>query len=66
MDHTTGWTRGGKPAAMIFQPYHLTDEGRAQLDSLAATHGLDIHIGDTGWYGHGTIFIELWKQAREA
>ncbi len=62
MDHTTGWTRDGKPAVFICQPYYLSASDRAELNALSVIHGLDIRVGGTGWYGHGTVFVELWKQ----
>jgi hypothetical protein len=56
MDHVSGWTKDGE-RLLICQPYHISDveslsHACEQFDLDAAIHGL-------GWYGHGTVCIEL-------
>lgn len=62
MDHVTGWTRDGKPAVLICQPYGLHVDDIRQLADLHQEHGLKIRIDGTGWYGHGSTFLQLWRR----
>ncbi|GGM27890.1 hypothetical protein GCM10011608_10900 [Micromonospora sonchi] len=59
MDHVTRWNWGGRPALILAQPYHLTGDCEAQLGQLAAD-GLRVSVGDDGWYGWGTVAVEVW------
>lgn len=58
MDHLTGWTRNGKPAMLVSQPYGLTRDCLAELADLDRSD-LPVSIDGTGWYGHGTLFITV-------
>jgi hypothetical protein len=62
MDHLTAWTRNGKPAILLAQPYHLCPDDLRHLASLEAS-GLDISIHGRGWYGYGTVCIEITAEA---
>lgn len=61
MDHVTRWTRDGKPAAMIAQPYRVWGDDFASLATIAATDGLEVHLDARGWYGWGTVAVEVWR-----
>lgn len=57
MDHVSGWTKDGKPALLLAQPYSLFN-----IESLlkaTSEFNLDVSVNGDGWYGHGTIAIEL-------
>jgi hypothetical protein len=58
-DHVTCWTREGMPAVIVSQPYSLTMEDLQMLSELAQ-EDLDVFINGKGWYGHGTICVEIW------
>jgi hypothetical protein len=59
MDHVSGWTRDGKPAVLVCQPYGVHDESLRDILRVADEYQLEAHIDGTGWYGHGTTFIAL-------
>ncbi|ALG29531.1 hypothetical protein AOZ07_11440 [Glutamicibacter halophytocola] len=62
IDHTTARKRDGQLAALVAQPYGLGDDDRAALLRLGAKPGLGVEIDDAGgWYGHGTIWIAIWR-----
>lgn len=60
-DHVTGWIRNGKPAVLVAQPYGLFDSSIVHLGELAADPALYVRIDGTGWYGHHTTMIEVWR-----
>lgn len=62
MDHVTGWTRAGRPAVLVAQPYAITGASIDALAEIDRTDGLDVVISGTGWYGHGTTFVGIWAQ----
>lgn len=66
VDHVTGWTRGGKPAVLVAHPYGLFAQDIAALSELTQAHGLWLFINGTGWYGHGTTFVQLWRQPMDS
>jgi len=59
MDHLTGWTRDGAPAVLIAQPYDLFTDDISDLAKVAGEHSVHVHINGTGWYGHGSTFVQL-------
>lgn len=59
MDHVTGWQRAGKPALLLAQPYGVDI---SVLTDLANDSKLRVYTGGTGWYGHGTVAIEVWRR----
>jgi len=61
MDHLTGWTRAGAPAVLIAQPYDLSSDDITDLATVAGEYSVDVHINGTGWYGHGSTFVQLWR-----
>lgn len=56
MDHTSGYTREGE-RMLLCQPYFLNDP--ETLIAAADKFGLEFAISGRGWYGHGTVTIEL-------
>lgn len=60
-DHLSGWMRGGKPAVLVCQPYGIYPDELSEIMGLAQRYGFGVHIDGTGWYGHGTTLIELWR-----
>jgi hypothetical protein len=65
MDHVSGWTRDGKPAVLLCQPYNLYAADLADLVRVYEQFGLDVRIHGGGWYGHGTVCIELCKRQEQ-
>lgn len=63
-DHVTGWTRDGQPAVLVAQPYGISGDSLTDLAELDRS-GLDVRINGTGWYGHGTTFITIWRDRPE-
>lgn len=61
-DHVSCWTRDGKAAVLVSQPYGLSNMARAQMDSEARERGLEVAVLPTGWYGHGTTFIQFTRR----
>ncbi len=58
MDHTSGWTKDGV-RLLLCQPYGISEpdtlvQACKEIGLAAAVHG-------SGWYGHGTVAIELRK-----
>lgn len=62
MDHVTRWNRNGKPALLIAHPYSIGHDDIAQLGALAAIGGWRVWISAGGWYGHGTVSVEVWRE----
>ncbi len=60
MDHVTRWNRGGEPALILAQPYGLSGEDVAEVGQLAADEGLHVSVDARGWYGWGTVAVEVW------
>ncbi len=59
MDHVTGWTRNGKPAILLCQPYALSELELESVAEVADAWNLSVKLDGCGWYGHGTVAIEL-------
>lgn len=59
MDHVTGWTRDGKPAVLVCQPYPIFDV--IDVANAGDAHGLQVRIADGGWYGSGAAWVALWS-----
>lgn len=66
-DHVTRWNFAGHPRVLVAQPYGLSDTDRLDLERIADTAQLRtgarlrLEIGPTGWYGHGTTWVALWR-----
>lgn len=58
MDHISGYTKDGE-RYLLCQPYHLSLGGCQTLDAACREWGLHAWISGMGWYGHGTLCIEL-------
>jgi hypothetical protein len=61
MDHVTGWTKDGKAALLLCQPYALRTDDIRDLMATAARFELDVTVHGDGWYGNGTVAIELTR-----
>jgi hypothetical protein len=60
MDHTSGYVRqaeSGLEHLLLCQPYFLNDPETLMV--AAKEFNLDVAISGRGWYGHGTVTIEL-------
>ena len=59
LDHVTLWMHNGKPEVLVSQPYTLQGY---HLGNLAALEEQDLKvvIHGHGWYGHGTVCVEIW------
>lgn len=58
LDHPTMWTRDGKPALILGQPYHSPPEGWAE--EITAAWPVHVEVAESApWYGAGTrgVFI---------
>ncbi|MEU8158128.1 hypothetical protein AB0B94_31120 [Micromonospora sp. NPDC048986] len=62
MDHVTRWTYKGKPAVMIAQPYGVRSGDFASLAEVEAEDTLNMWIKGGGWYGWGTVAVEVWRK----
>ena len=56
MDHVSGWTKRGE-RVLLCQPYQLTDF--QSLINVCKEFNLTASVSGRGWYGHGTVCIEL-------
>lgn len=62
MDHRTMWTLDKKPAAITSAPYTISDDDRGRLAWWTKEDPrLAVTFGGTGWYGHSTKQIILWR-----
>jgi len=61
-DHPTGWTYRGKPAVLVAQPYGLCSYDLEDLTTISRDPRLYVRIEGSGWYGRGTVFIEIWRE----
>lgn len=59
MDHVTYWKRDGKPALLLAQPYGC---GLSDIADLATHTDLKVRFSGLGWYGHGTVAVEVWRR----
>lgn len=56
LDHPTWWTRDGKPALILAQPYHQPTLG--WVEQTRAEWGVDIEVTVDGpWYGYGALGV---------
>lgn len=62
-DHLTGWNIDGKPALLLAQPYQIDGDGIADLAQIEG-QGYETHLDTNGWYGCGTITVEIWIPAQ--
>jgi hypothetical protein len=56
MDHVSGWTKAGE-RILLCQPYWFDDF--ASLVEACEKFNLVAEVHGDGWYGHGTVAIEL-------
>ncbi|MBO0822430.1 MAG: hypothetical protein J2P27_01065 [Actinobacteria bacterium] len=63
MNHASCWTDAGKSRLLVCQPYGVTTDDLADITAVAERHGFNVQIGGTGWYGHGTTYVELQRRA---
>jgi hypothetical protein len=59
MDHVTGWTKDGAAALLLCQPYQMSPEDLRDLMQTADRFGIEAWVHGDGWYGNGTVAIEL-------
>lgn len=59
LDHSLGWTREGKPAYITAAPYELNTDSMHAILEGCRRFGLGIYVDGRGWYGHGTVHVEL-------
>jgi hypothetical protein len=60
LDHVTLWLHNGKPEVVVSQPYNLEGYHLGHLSALEEQLGLRVRVSGRGWYGHGTVFVEIW------
>ncbi|MBB0242997.1 hypothetical protein FNQ90_02455 [Streptomyces alkaliphilus] len=62
LDHTIGWLLNGKPVAVTSAPYGLLDEDRDRMAWWQAQDDrLRVVTGGSGWYGHDTTQVIVWR-----
>jgi hypothetical protein len=59
MDHVTGWIASNGKRLLLCQPYALSEQSLQNLIEATTAFNLDAKIDGDGWYGFGTIAIEL-------
>lgn len=65
LDHPTFWTRDGKPALILAQPYGLPPQSWA--DAITAEWDVDVELQEQGpWYRAGTAGIYITPKVRTA
>ncbi|OLM08331.1 hypothetical protein Ae505Ps2_6235 [Pseudonocardia sp. Ae505_Ps2] len=64
LDHVSGWTRSGKPALLVAQPYGLDQDQLRDILGAAEQFGLEPRIDGTGWYGNGSTFLSLAPKSK--
>lgn len=62
MDHTTGWRAKDGKHLLLCQPYQLGARDLRDMAQAAERFDLHIEIHGNGWYGNGTIAIELTRR----
>jgi hypothetical protein len=58
-DHVTSWTRQGRPAVLVSQPYDIESTELLRIWELKRD-GFSVLFHQQGWYGHGTFTTEVW------
>ncbi len=62
IDHVTLWTRDGRPAVLLAQPYHLSGRDLDLLQGLdVANPSLAVEVRGSHWYGLGAYGVEIWN-----
>lgn len=64
LDHVTCWTHNRQPAVIVSQPYNLDENDLQELGALA-NEDLRVYVHGHGWYGHGTVCVEIWAVDRQ-
>lgn len=63
MDHVSAWKTPEGNRILLCQPYQLYD-----IESLLQTckhFHLSVLVSASGYYGNGTIAIELWPESKD-
>lgn len=64
LDHSLAWIRGGKPAYITAAPHELNTESMHAILEGCRRFGLTIYVDGRGWYGIGTVNVELKPDSR--
>lgn len=64
LDHPIYWLRNRRPAVITSALYYVGDEDRDRITWWTEQHPLLRAAFGTGWYGHGTTQIVLWRTDR--
>jgi hypothetical protein len=64
LDHVTAWLHNGKPEVVVSQPYNLEAYHLANLGALEQLD-LKVMVHGRGWYGHGTVCVEIWSTSSD-
>jgi hypothetical protein len=65
MDHLTGWTRNGKTAVLLAQPYQHRVGALADMERATEQWDIKITIDEDGWYGRGTVAVMMMPRSAE-
>jgi hypothetical protein len=58
-DHVSGYTNAKGERILLAQPYALGVEDMESLVKVARENNLYVTVHGGGWYGHGTVCVEL-------
>lgn len=64
-DHRDAWNWNGKPAVLTAHPYGLRADTMRRLADIADDPRFVVFIW-TGWYGYGSVGIEIWNAETRA
>ncbi|MEU2078609.1 hypothetical protein [Streptomyces sp. NPDC013489] len=66
LDHTSSWLKDARPAALTAAPYEIDERDEQRLAHWERTDTRLRTATGTGWYGHGSTQIVLWRTDRVA
>jgi len=59
MDHVSGYTNKKGERILMAQPYGLNIEDLESIAKIVHENDLQVSVHGSGWYGHGTVCVEL-------
>ena len=59
MDHVSGYVDSQGKRILMAQPYGLNVEDLESIAKVARGNNLRVSVHGSGWYGHGTVCVEL-------
>ena len=59
MDHVSAWTGKDGQRILVCQPYHIASAELESILTACSQFSLEAEIRSDGFYGHGSVCIEL-------